>query len=288
MRQRLLIIVSLIVVVGILLLLNAASYVKVEEVADTEASPDRSTLNAGATGTRALFDFLHESGFQVARWRESTESLLSFNGPKPATIVVVGPTQTPFSDTDRKELLHWVETGGRLVIIDRNPEVGLLPSSGDWLISDHANSFPWTDVDPTNIDQMTKGVKPATPSQPTSLVRDVTTIVPSRFAGNITVTANEKKDKNKAKETSAGGATEDEPDSNDSSAAPSPASGGYETSLDEAETANVSPAPVLNFSREGGALLADYPHGKGRIVVLSDPFIVACERRYRRRGIGGV
>src|SRR3979409_845428 len=116
MRQRLAIIMILVVVVGLLILLNAASYVKLAPTVDSEISPDRSTLNAGATGTRALYDFLHESGYQVARWRESTASLLSFNGPRPATIVVIGQTLVPFSDTESKELLHWVETGGRLVI----------------------------------------------------------------------------------------------------------------------------------------------------------------------------
>src|SRR3979409_867785 len=116
MSQRFVIIVTLGVVIGLLVLLNAVSYVKIEQTADSEMSPDRSTLNAGATGTRALYDFLHESAYPVARWRESTASLLSFNGPKPATIVVIGQTQVPFSETETKELLHWVETGGRLVI----------------------------------------------------------------------------------------------------------------------------------------------------------------------------
>ncbi len=269
MRQRLVIIVSLIIVVGILLLLNAASYVKVEEIADTELSPDRSTLNAGATGTRALYDFLHESGFQVARWRESTESLLSFSGPKPATVVVVGRTQTPFSDTG------WVEDGGRLVIIDRNPEIDLLPSSGDWIISANASSFPWSDVDPTNVDQMTSGVKPATPSQPTLLARDVTTILPSRFAGTITITPNQKEANKKNKEKPAGGTIEEPPDDSDSAPDSSPEAIESEPSPAEAEAIKVSPAPVVNFSRDNGALLVDYPHGKGRIVVLSDPFIVA-------------
>jgi len=37
----------------------------------------------------------------------------------------------------------------------------------------------------------------------------------------------------------------------------------------------VSPAPVVHFEEERGALLVDYPHGQGRIVLLSDPFIVA-------------
>src|SRR5258706_10888135 len=258
MRQRLVIIISLIVVVGILLLLNAASYVKVEEIADTELSPDRSTLNAGATGTRALYDFLHESGFQVARWRESTESLLSFSGPKPATVVVVGRTQTPFSDTDSKELLRWGEDGGRLVIIDRNPEIDLLPSSGDWIISANASSFPWSDVDPTNVDQMTSGVKTATPSQPTSLVRDVTTILPSRFAGTITITPNQKEANKKDKEKPAGGTIEEPPDDSDSAPDSSPEAIASELSPADAEAIKVSPAPVLNFSRENGALLVDY------------------------------
>src|ERR1700726_3824441 len=173
MRQRLGIIVALVIVLGLLVLLNAASYVQVEPTADSEMSPDRSTLNAGATGTRALYDFLHESGYQVARWRESTASLLGFNGPKPATIVVIGRTLVPFSGSDRKELLHWVENGGRLVIIDRSPDDGLLPSSANWSIRAYTLTFPWSDVDPTNFEQMTTGVKPLAPSQATSLVRGV-------------------------------------------------------------------------------------------------------------------
>jgi len=37
----------------------------------------------------------------------------------------------------------------------------------------------------------------------------------------------------------------------------------------------LSPAPAVHITHDSGALLIDYPHGKGRIVVLSDPFIVA-------------
>src|SRR2546421_2930934 len=143
MRQRLAIIITLVVVVGLLILLNAASYVKLEPTNDSEMFPDRSTLNAGATGTRALYDFLHESGYQVARWRESTASLLSFNGPKPQTVVVIGRTLVPISESDSKELLQWVANGGRLVIIDRSPERELLPASGNWNVGAHMTSFPW-------------------------------------------------------------------------------------------------------------------------------------------------
>ena len=189
MRQRLIIIITLIIVVTILVLLNAASYVQVEPTADSESSPDRSTFNAGATGTRALYDFLHESGYQVARWREPTASLLSFNGPKPATIVVVGNTRVPFSKTESKELLHWVETGGRLVIIDRTPDQKLLPASGDWSIQAHPMNFPWSELNPNDFEQMTHDVKAVTPSQTTLLAQNVEQILPSRFAAGITIGA---------------------------------------------------------------------------------------------------
>lgn len=276
MRQRLAIVVVLIVVVGVLVLLNAASYVQVEPTADSEMSPDRSTLNAGATGTRALYDFLHESGYQVARWRETTASLLSLGGPKPATIVVIGATIAPFSDSESKELLHWVETGGRLVIIDRSPDRRLLPSSGDWTVRIHLTNFPWTDIDPTNLEQMTTGVKPVPPSQPTLAARDVAEILPSRFAGTITVATSRKGvPKNAtAKDKAAGGDTEESSDDSDTPETPSPQTGGH--GPPRSGSTQVSPAPVLNFARESGdALLVEYPHGNGRIVVLSDPFIVA-------------
>src|SRR5690242_15244637 len=134
MRQRLIIILTLLVVVVVLILLNAASYVKVEANRDSENSPDRSSYNSGPTGTRALYDFLHESGYQVARWRESTSPLLSSAGPKPATYVVVGDTRIAFSKIERREILLWVESGGRLVIIDRIPDSRLLPKSGEWIV----------------------------------------------------------------------------------------------------------------------------------------------------------
>ena len=263
---------TLLVVVGLLILLNAASYVKLEPTADSEMYPDRSTLNAGATGTRALYDFLHESGYPVARWRESTASLLSFNGPKPATVVVIGRTLVPFSDSESKELLQWVAGGGRLVIIDRSPDRGLLPSSGKWIIGTHITSFPWTDADPTNFEQMTTGVKPVPPSQPTLLARNVKEILPSRFAGAITATTIEKKN---TKDQPNGKDAETSSDDSDSSETPPPEIDDVTEPTPKDEATKVSPAPVLNYTREGGSLLADYPHGKGHIVLLSDPFIVA-------------
>ncbi|HEV2904895.1 MAG TPA: DUF4350 domain-containing protein, partial [Pyrinomonadaceae bacterium] len=115
MRQRLIIIITLVAVIVVLVALNAASYVRVEYVADSEVSPDRSTFNSGATGTQAFYDFLHESGHQVMRWRESTSSLLVLADPKPSTLVVIGPTKVAYTNREARELRKWVEAGGRLV-----------------------------------------------------------------------------------------------------------------------------------------------------------------------------
>ena len=273
MRQRLLIVITLIVVVVILVLLNAATYVKVEPQADSEAAPDRSTFNAGATGTRALFDFLHESGHDVVRWRESTDGLLSFSGPKPSTVVIIGELRVPFSATEKKELLHWVEAGGRLVMIDRMPDPRLLPDSGQWAIMTRFTSIPWYDLDPTNFDQMTHDVKTVAPSQPTLLANDVESIQPSRFAGSITiaprVVPEKKKNANANDNSSAGSGDEENEEEFEPSPEPTQSAAGGNNST------TTSPAPVVSFTGERGSLLVDYPHGKGRIVLLADPYIVA-------------
>jgi hypothetical protein len=272
MRQRLLIIITLIVVVVILVLLNAATYVKVEPQADSEAAPDRSTFNAGATGTRALFDFLHESGYDVVRWRESTDGLLSFSGPKPSTIVIIGEVRVPFSMTEKKELLHWVEDGGRLVMIDRMPDPKLLPDSGQWAIRTQVMNIPWYDLDPTNFEQMTHDVKTIAPSQPTLFSRDVESVLPSRFAGAITIAprvATEKKNTSSNNNTSAGPGDEEDEEEFEPSPEPTPSTAGGNNPT------TISPAPVVSFTGDRGSVLIDYPHGKGRIVLLSDPYIVA-------------
>jgi hypothetical protein len=41
------------------------------------------------------------------------------------------------------------------------------------------------------------------------------------------------------------------------------------------EDAGSSPAPVVHVADEQGALLVDYSYGAGRIIILSDPYIVA-------------
>ena len=68
------------------------------------------------------------------RWRESTSSLLVLADPKPSTFVVIGPLQVAYTNREARDLMQWVESGGRLVIVDRNPDPRLLAPDSEWMI----------------------------------------------------------------------------------------------------------------------------------------------------------
>src|SRR5687767_14144177 len=112
MRQRLTILLTFVVIIGLLVVLNTLTYVQEDEGHDLELAPNRSTYHSGPTGTRALHDLLNESGYKVIRWRETTAKLLSDSGRKIGTFVVIGDTQLPFSDEDAQAVQQWVINGG--------------------------------------------------------------------------------------------------------------------------------------------------------------------------------
>ncbi|HEY2964142.1 MAG TPA: DUF4350 domain-containing protein [Pyrinomonadaceae bacterium] len=256
MRQRLTIILTFIVIIGALVIINTVTYVKKEKLQDSEILPNRSTYHSGPTGTRALHDFLNESGYKVMRWREAPEKLLGKTGNSVATFVVIGSTQLPFNDEQTEALRQWILLGGCFVLIDRAPDVRLLPKAGDWTISSRMLEFPAFDIDPGDASEMTKDVEAFTAVQPTRLTHHIESVMPSRFAGRLTITVGQHKEVEEA-------------DGNETPSIVGPP--------DEPE---VSPAPVVNIADRNGALVIDYAYGRGRVIVLSDPYIVA------NRGIG--
>ena len=130
MKSRLLIVVSIVVLVAALVAINAASYVRIEQAAETELAPDRSTMNSGGTGTLALYEYLRQRGVGVSRWRRPFEEL---SGPdSPESLVMVGPLRRGVRAEEAVPLLRWVAAGGRLVLIDRSPDARLLPTAGRW------------------------------------------------------------------------------------------------------------------------------------------------------------
>ena len=248
MRQRLTIVLTVVVILAVLVILNLITYVKEQKVNDSEWTANRSTYHSGPTGTRALYDFLSESGHKVIRWRETTDKLLGTSGSKVTTFVVIGQTQIPFTDDEIESLLAWVQGGGRLVLIDRQPTMQLLPASGGWSLNSRQYDLPALDVDATDQKQMTEKVTPMRPVQPTLLTQNIETVLPSRFAARIKV--NGEKPTNSEHE---------------------PAGVEGEAGRDERN----SPAPMVHISDRDGALLVDYAYGLGRITLLSDPYLVA-------------
>lgn len=278
MRQRIVIIASVVAVVVLLVALNAASYVRIEKTSDLEWKPDRSTYNAGATGTRALYDFLNESGRDVMRWTEEPVSLLNQQQMQTATFVIIGDTAIAFKKEEAQALLRWVAGGGRLVIVDRSPDRRLLPPSGHWILTTEVNQYPTQDVQSDNPDSMTEGVTPMRTGQPTLLTRDVESVMPSRFAGLINSYVTNDQGKVASEEPANENEELDVGEADDTPPAPPPQEGSpqYEPEVvGEGGDKPGSPAPLAHIYDSRGALLIDYKYGAGQIILLSDPFILA-------------
>ncbi len=266
MRKRLGIIVTIVLAIAVLVAINSLSYVSEEEKQDSEFAPNRSTYHSGPTGTRAFYDLLSESGYRVMRWRETPEKLLGSSGDRVSTFVVIGDTRVAFDDEEAAGLLRWVYRGGRLVLIDRHPQNGLLPPSAEWQVTTEFLEYPTLTVDPASPEQMTEGMKPLSAVQPTVLTRNVDAVMSSRFYAAVRLShqAPSSNSENPQNQGGSGPVIVEPDDDNDL---------GLEA---EASTpVPASPAPVVHLANGASALLVDYPHGHGRIVVLSDPYMVA-------------
>jgi hypothetical protein len=296
MRQRLTIILTFVVIIGLLVIINTISHVKEIQKRDLELNPDRSTYHSGPTGTRALHDFLNESGFRVMRWREPTAQLLSSSGQMVATLVVVGDTRVPLDDDDYEVLTHWVSNGGRLVFVDRTP-AGKLMSIEGWSINSVDRAFPSLDTDPGNTAEMTESVTELKPAQPTLLTNNIESVMPSRFASRLVINAvptptptpghvgygiGQENSEGRGSEGIVVGSTptpeefvtEEDPESETEESEAQPPPTILSSSATEERSDEVPSAPVVHIGDSGGGVLIDYPYGRGRIVVLSDPYLI--------------
>jgi len=198
MRQKLLIFAALFLMVIVLIGLNAASYTQKGKQIDSEFSPNRSSYNAGATGTRAFYDLLSETGRKVTRWQEPPDALLA-NKNAPKTFVVMGSVRREFTDGEIKNLLQWVSKGGKLVIIDREPPEALVKTTADWNLSvsaDKSNPLLYS-IDASDPKQMTDKVDAVKPVQPTVYTQKVNAVQPSIFASSIVFEAMSEEEKAK-------------------------------------------------------------------------------------------
>lgn len=303
MKQRFFIFLALIILVVVLVGLNAASYVQKEKIPDSEFSPNRSTYNVGATGTRAFYDLLAETNRKVARWQEPPSALLSNNKNKPGTFVIVGEVKREFDDTEIKQLLEWVSAGGKLVIIDRVPNKDLLKTTANWNISVVTGELPFFGIDPSDQKQMTDGINAGKPAQPTGYTTNINAVQPSRYASSINIERlSEDVDYSKTQNSTYKSTplpafspeqdSEDEPapktlpttqsKSSSKSSGQGNGSGTSKTPLpktvikepDAPLEISALNAPVIHLTNDKKNLLADFPYGAGKIVFLTDPYII--------------
>ncbi len=281
MKERFLIVISLLLIFGALVGLNAASYAPTETAPDDEARPNRSTFNAGATGARAFYDFLRETNRPVTRWQEKPAALLAKNKNQPKTFVIIGEPPREFAKKELNDLLMWTAQGGRLVIISRRPKIELLPVSGGWQPEIVRVNPAEIAGDPANVNQMTKDVIAAKPVQPSVLTSSVNSVLPSKFATAVnfkqTVTTVETQTVTTIKEDTDAETADDEGGFFDEAAPPPPAAKPLPTIVgSKTEPENYSMfAPVAHVRSQDRTILADYGYGAGRIVVLTDPYIVS-------------
>ncbi|MBS1793161.1 MAG: DUF4350 domain-containing protein [Acidobacteria bacterium] len=186
MRQKIFIILGLALLILVLIGLNAVSYTQKEAETESEGRPNRSTYNPGATGTRAFFDLLTETGRKPVRWRDAPAELLTSGKNRPATFVMIGPFRKELAEDEAKAILQWVSEGGKLVLIDRRPPEELLKTSAAWKLS--FNSYfpePSFTTDASDQKAMTAGVKAVRPVQPTVYTKGINGVQPSVFATSV-------------------------------------------------------------------------------------------------------
>ena len=299
MRQHFLILIFLVLVIAILAGLNAVSYTRIEQNPDSEYSPNRSTYNSGSTGSSAFYALLAETGNKVVRWQQPPSALLSSANSRIKTLVLIGASRKEVTDEEAEKILLWVSRGGRLVLMDRSPAPALLKPQGNWALASTAAAIPNTILAPGDTTGLIDKVAAAKPVQPTVLMKGITAVQPSRFASSITLGYSETHPPD-VEVVPRLGTTLPTPQANRFLGQPAknaannetppkvvqmkagpvriegsdqaPVTGSDGTDYEEDET---PVAPVIHLSNLEKDILADYPYGQGRVIFLSDPFIVS-------------
>ncbi len=290
MKQKLFIVILLLFTAVVLIGLNAASYQQKEETPDTELAPNRSSFNAGSTGTQAFFTLLSETGRGPTRWQEPPAALITARKNTPAVFVVIGELRRPYTEQETTDLFRWVSSGGRLVLIDREVPEALAMTTANWRVSVKGKDVPdLLTVDSSDRVQMTKGVAGVRPAQPSVFTQSVNAIQPSRFAGAVSferfidpdiprVDDDDPPPPPRAAPPTSNVPTKPvrvERNTGQVYQMPSPTPFEITTVGGTSVESPSQMAPVVHFADGANNLLVEVPYGEGKIVFLTDPFIVS-------------
>ncbi len=311
MKRQFFVVILFVVLILVLAGVNAISYTKLEQKPDSEYFPNRSSYNSGTTGTSAFYSLLAETKNKVVRWQQPPSALNASANSKIRTFVIIGEPRRFVSDEETETLLRWVSRGGRLVLIDRYPHPGLIGTEGKWkLTAVSPTESSEVNIDQSNPASLTDGVTAAKPVQPTNLMKGIIAVQPSKLASTIQVNYSDKEGISPAKITPAdippprpapkagkfSGKFMGQPSANKTGSSPPssspvlssnstpPPSGSGKSTIrigtaadkdDNFDGPVTSAAPVILLANPERDILADYPHGAGHIVFLTDPFIVS-------------
>ncbi|MEK7725411.1 MAG: DUF4350 domain-containing protein, partial [Acidobacteriota bacterium] len=276
MKQKMLIFLSFIFLIAVLIGINAVSYTQKDKEPDTELKANRSTYNTGATGTRAFYDLLAETGRKVTRWQESPTSLFNAS-KKPNTFVIIGTTRLEIDEDETKQILRWVSEGGKLVIIDRYPNDVFLTTTAEWTLKNDARNSFALNVDPANQQQMTADTPAIKPSQPSIFTRGVNAVQPSRFASSLIVNYGLTEGEKPAPSMTPMYDMPPPPKATPMPTIEAPIEAPIVVKKDEKDVVATKTlnAPFVHISNGQKNILVEFPHGYGKIVYLSDPYIVS-------------
>ena len=291
MKQRFFIFFILVLLVGLLAVLNAATYVQQDKKPDTELAPNRSTYNAGSTGTQAFYSLLLETGRKVTRWRTSLDTISSDLKSRPAVFIMIGPLRRELEESEKTELMEWVSSGGTLILIDREPSVELAMTTAQWQMSvKPADSPDLFSVDSSDQRQMTSQPPANRPVQPSYFTHGVNAVQPSRFASSIDLERYTDTEEYELKGETSSSAPDTSPTpydfysgsdtgSGSDTAATSgdkawEAHGDGESYSSDEERGPAFDIPFVHVSDAGKNILVEAPFASGRVVLLSDPYIV--------------
>ena len=275
MKQRFLVLLLGVGLIVVLVILNALTYVQKQAETDSEFNPNRSTYNPAATGTQGLYTLLLETGRNPVRWQVPPEGLTTAR-TKPDVFVMIGAFRRPVIEEDSSATLSWVSQGGRLVLIDRNPPEELSTSTANWKIevsSDPAAQL--LSVDPSDQNAMTSNTPAAKPIQPSVFTAQVNAVQPSIFAGWVSFERYSDHVHQSPVNAAPPPASTRLFQQNGPFTLPAPTPNEFEPIKTEETYEPGESGPVVYIAGREKNLLVDVPYGAGRIVYLSDPYIVS-------------
>jgi hypothetical protein len=196
-------ILLILALLAVLVALNFVFFVDTRDAEESETSADRSSYRTTPYGTHAFYTLLEESDYTVTRLEKPFTEITERDSIGTLVLISLPEANNP-DDEEFQSLNKWVESGGLLIIIDREIRVAF----GEASASTH----------PGNPKSAMR------PLQPTLYTRGVDYIKASQHATRV--------------------------------------------NLD-------SKAAVYHIGDEQGALLADTKVQQGRVVMLTDPYIVA-------------